>query len=124
MAPRQNLHLNRSGIPSLDALRRRFGRPRRERRFAPLEELILTVLSQHTNDGNRDRAFASLVATFPTWDRVTRAPARAVERAIRTGGLGRTNSRVLQAILPLRRGPGWTLAARRILHILRGEVGG
>src|SRR5437867_2559994 len=99
MAPRQDLNDRRSVVPSLDALLRRFGRPRRERRFSPLEELILTVLSQNTNDGNRNRAFASLVATFPGWDLVARAPVRAVERAIRTGGLARTKSRVIQAIL-------------------------
>jgi endonuclease-3 len=99
MSPRQDLHHRLSINRSLDAIRRRFGRPRRERRFTPLEELILTVLSQNTNDGNRDRAFASLVAAYPTWDRVARAPVRAVERAIRTGGLARTKSRVIQALL-------------------------
>lgn len=134
MAPRHGLHDKRSVIPSLDALRRRFGRPRRERRFAPLEELILTVLSQHTSDGNRDRAFASLVATFPTWDRVARAPARSVERAIRTGGLARTKGRVIQAILrrieaerrgfdlgflaeiPLQEARDWLLSFRGVGH--------
>jgi endonuclease-3 len=99
MTPRKALHHKRAVIPALDALRRRFGRPRRTRRFAPLEELILTVLSQNTNDGNRDRAFASLVAAFPAWGLVARAPVRTVERAIRTGGLARTKSRVIQAIL-------------------------
>jgi endonuclease-3 len=99
MAPRKDVHHKRPVAPALDALRRRFGRPRRTRRFAPLEELILTVLSQNTNDGNRDRAFASLRAAFPSWELVARAPARAVERAIRTGGLARTKSRVIQAIL-------------------------
>lgn len=57
------------------------------------------MLSQNTNDGNRDRAYASLVAAFPSWGLVARAPVRAVERAIRTGGLARTKSRVIQAIL-------------------------
>jgi endonuclease-3 len=99
MAPRKDLHHKRPVVPALDALRRRFGRPRRTRRFAPLEELILTVLSQNTNDGNRDRAFASLVAAFPSWELAARAPVRAVERAIRTGGLARIKSRVIQSIL-------------------------
>lgn len=85
--------------PALDALKRKFGRPRRERRFTPLEELILTVLSQNTNDANRDRAYASLRARFPTWSLAARAPARAIETAIRTGGLARTKSRVIRAIL-------------------------
>jgi endonuclease-3 len=85
--------------PALDALRRRFGRPRRDRRFSPLEELVLTVLSQSTNDGNRDRAYASLRARFPTWSLAARAPARAIERAIRKGGLARTKSRVIRDLL-------------------------
>ena len=41
----------------LDLLEKAFGRPRLGRRHAPLDELILTVLSQHTSDVNRDRAY-------------------------------------------------------------------
>jgi endonuclease-3 len=99
MAPRRSRHHRRSIIAALDALLRRFGRPRRERRFEPLEELILTVLSQNTNDTNRDRAYASLIARFPVWEEAARAPARAIERAIKTGGLASTKSRVIRALL-------------------------
>ncbi|HYV85179.1 MAG TPA: endonuclease III [Patescibacteria group bacterium] len=84
---------------ALDALERRFGRPRRDRKFGPLEELVLTVLSQNTNDTNRDRAYASLTARFPAWHLAARAPVRAIESAIRTGGLARTKSRVIRALL-------------------------
>ena len=39
----------------------------------PLTELIVTVLSQNTNDRNRDRAFESLKRKFPTWQRMAEA---------------------------------------------------
>ena len=84
---------------ALDRLERMFGRPRPERSFPPLDELILTVLSQNTNDGNRDRAYRSLRRRFPTWSKVLAADRGAVESAIRVGGLARTKSRVIQEIL-------------------------
>jgi endonuclease-3 len=65
----------------------------------PLEELILTVLSQHTSDVNADRAFASLRAAFPTWDALVAAPPEAVADAIRSGGLANTKAPRIQAIL-------------------------
>lgn len=83
----------------LDSLAREFGRPRPGRRRAPLDELILTVLSQHTSDLNRDRAFAALRRRYPAWDGVLRARRADVEDAIRSGGLARTKSRVIQDIL-------------------------
>ncbi|MEO8423152.1 MAG: endonuclease III, partial [Actinomycetota bacterium] len=58
----------------LNRLRKRFGELEPPRRADPLDELILTVLSQHTSDLNAERAFASLRAAFPTWDDVVRAP--------------------------------------------------
>ena len=83
----------------LDLLERRFGRPRLGRRYRPLDELILTILSQNTNDLNRDRAYASLRAAFPKWESVASARRDRVEAAIRIGGLARTKSRVIQDVL-------------------------
>jgi endonuclease III len=88
-----------SAAPHLALLARTFGRPRPGRRDAPLDELILTVLSQHTSDVNRDRAYAALRRRFPGWRDVLRARRAEVERAIRAGGLARTKSRVIQDIL-------------------------
>jgi endonuclease-3 len=83
----------------LDRLETQFGRPRHGRRLPPLDELVLTILSQHTNDGNRDRAYASLRRRFPDWEDVLRAPPSDLEEAIRVGGLARTKSRVIQNVL-------------------------
>lgn len=60
---------------------------------------MLTVLSQHTSDVNAERAFESLRTAFPTWERVVRAPTRAVADAVRSGGLADTKAPRIQAIL-------------------------
>ena len=83
----------------LGRLRKRFGDLLPPRRSDPLEELILTVLSQHTSDVNAERSFRSLRAAFPSWEDVVAAPARAVADAIRSGGLADTKAPRMQAIL-------------------------
>jgi endonuclease-3 len=82
-----------------DRLRLVYGRP-----FAPphgqgLDELILTVLSQSTNDRNRDVAFLALRRDFEDWAAVRDAPNAEVERAIRPGGISKVKSARIQAIL-------------------------
>ena len=66
---------------------------------APLDELVLTVLSQNTNDRNRDVAYARLRERFDSWDAVRDAPQEEVEDAIRPGGLAPTKSVRIQEIL-------------------------
>jgi endonuclease-3 len=80
-------------------LERRFGDLVPPRASDPLDELILTVLSQHTSDVNADRAFASLRAAYPTWASVVAAPEAALADAIRSGGLANTKAPRIQAIL-------------------------
>jgi endonuclease-3 len=80
-------------------LERHFGELLPPRRSDPLDELILTVLSQHTSDVNAERAFESLRRTFSTWDDVVGARAEDVADAIRTGGLANTKAPRIQAIL-------------------------
>lgn len=73
-------------------------RPTAEAR-PPLDELILTVLSQNTSDLNRDRAWASLRAAFPRWEDVLAARLPALQRAIAPGGLAATKAPRIKAIL-------------------------
>ena len=80
-------------------LERRFGPLDPPRRLDPLEELILTVLSQNTSDVNRDRAYASLTSRFRTWKEVVDADPQDVADAIRPGGLANTKAPRIQAIL-------------------------
>ena len=84
---------------ALNALEKRYGRPRLGRRLPPLDELILTILSQNTNDRNRDRAYESLRRRFPTWEAVASARRVAIEQAIRPGGLARTKARSIREVL-------------------------
>jgi endonuclease-3 len=91
--------LGRRVRAGLDRLEAAFGRPRLGRRYRPLDELVLTVLSQNTNDRNRDRAFAALRRRYADWDAVLAAAPDDVEATIRVGGLARTKARVIREIL-------------------------
>lgn len=75
-----------------------YGRAERAR-YAPLDELVLTILSQNTNDANRDLAYARLRERLPTWEDVRAAPRRRVESAIRPAGLGKQKARAIQEFL-------------------------
>src|SRR3954454_7118252 len=83
-----------------DRLRELYGRPAAPPHGRGLDELILTVLSQSTNDRNRDVAFLRLRERFASWDEVRDAPRQAVEDAIQPGGLHRQKSTRIQEILP------------------------
>lgn len=100
-------------------LRRAYGPPPAPRRLPPLDELVLTILSQNTNDTNRDRAYADLRAQLPAWEDVAAAPLPVIERAIRSGGLAPTKAPRIRAVLRALRDRGIALddrALRRIRH--------
>jgi endonuclease-3 len=82
-----------------DRLREAYGKPVEHAHRAPVDELILTVLSQNTNDRNRDVAYARLTARFDSWDAVRDADTIDVEDAIRPGGLAPTKAVRIQEIL-------------------------
>jgi endonuclease-3 len=91
-----------------DRLCARYGRPRRSaHRTEPLENLVLTILSQNTTDANRDRAFAALMERFPTIPLLAEGSPRDVEAAIRVGGLaGAKTKAILSALARIRRERG------------------
>ena len=82
-----------------DRLREAYGIPGQRPHGRPVDELVLTVLSQSTNDRNRDVAFAGLRDRFPSWEEVRAAPVDEIEEAIRPGGLAPTKSRRIKEIL-------------------------
>jgi endonuclease-3 len=82
-----------------DRLRELYGIPTAPPHHCPLDELILTVLSQNTNDRNRDVAFLALRGRFASWQEVRDAPRQAVEDAIRPGGIAKVKSARIQQIL-------------------------
>jgi endonuclease-3 len=74
-------------------------------RFVPkpvlpaLDEVVATVLSQHTSDINSGRAFARLKEIFPSWEQVADAPAEDLADAIRCGGIADQKARRIKQIL-------------------------
>jgi len=65
----------------------------------PLSELILTILSQHTSDLNRDRAFETMRTRFSTWEEVRDAPTYELADAIKSGGLANIKAPRIQQVL-------------------------
>jgi endonuclease-3 len=92
-----------------DRLRLVYGRPQAPPHRRPLDELILTVLSQSTSDRNRDVAFLRLRERFAAvdadtplateWAAVRDSPVEEVEAAIRPGGISKVKSERIQAML-------------------------
>ena len=76
-----------------------YGVPLAEPHGDPIAELVLTVLSQSTNDRNRDVAYLTLRERFPRWDDVLSAPVDQVEEAIRPGGISKVKSARIKSIL-------------------------
>ena len=80
-------------------MRKRFGALDPPRRSDPMEELILTVLSQNTSDTNSGRAFAAMRARWATWEELAAADPHELAAAIRPGGLSNVKAPRILAIL-------------------------
>ncbi|MBX3002629.1 MAG: endonuclease III [Anaerolineales bacterium] len=76
-----------------------FGEPEWRTPLPALHELVSTILSQNTNDVNRDVAFFALTSTFPTWEAVRDAPVEAIIEAIRPAGLANQKGPRIKAVL-------------------------
>jgi len=64
-----------------------------------IDEVVATVLSQHTSDINSGRAFDQLRAAFPTWEEVRDASVAAIAMVIQSGGLAQMKAPRIKAIL-------------------------
>ena len=82
-----------------ERLRAMYGIPVMEPHGDPVGELVLTVLSQSTNDRNRDVAFLRLRERFEAWEAVRDAPVEEIEEAIRPGGISKVKSVRIKAML-------------------------
>lgn len=82
-----------------DRLLQAFGMPDWHNPQPALDELVNTILSQNTNDVNRDVAYNRLRAQFPTWEAVRDADPQAVIEAVRPAGLGNQKGPRIQAVL-------------------------
>jgi endonuclease-3 len=76
-----------------------YGFPQWRNPLPPIDELVSTILSQNTNDTNRDRAFQALKNRFPTWEEVRDADAPLVIETIRPAGLANQKGPRIQNIL-------------------------
>jgi endonuclease III len=76
-----------------------YGQPTWRDTKPPVEELVSTILSQNTNDLNRDRAYILLRQAFPTWEAVRNAETALVVAAIRPAGLANQKGPRIQRVL-------------------------
>ena len=70
-----------------------------EPRFDPIEELVFTILSQHTSDLNAFKAYDKLIEAFGSWDSIMEGDPEDIARAIRIGGLSTIKAPRIQAVL-------------------------
>ena len=78
-----------------------------EPRYNPAEELVYTILSQHTSDINSERAFLNLMREFGTLEAIADASTDEIEEAIKSGGLAKQKS----------------VRIKQVLNIVRSDVG-
>ena len=84
-----------------------YGRQEWVPRYNPAEELVYTILSQHTSDINSERAFLNLMSVFGTLGAIADAPEDEIEAAIRSGGLAKQKS----------------VRIKQVLNIVRDDIG-
>jgi len=82
-----------------DLLDAAYGEVKWERHNPPLDELVLTILSQNTTAANCRAAFDRLRVKFPAWEQVARAGVSEIAEAIRPGGLAEIKAPRINAIL-------------------------
>jgi endonuclease-3 len=76
-----------------------YGKPAWRPHMDPVSELVSTILSQNTNDVNRDVAFGRLRERLPTWEEVRDADVQVVVEAIRPAGLANQKGPRIQEAL-------------------------
>ena len=76
-----------------------YGEPIWRNPLPAIDELVSTILSQNTNDLNRDRAFNALRARFGTWEEVRDADPVDVVNTIRPAGLANQKGPRIQQVL-------------------------
>jgi len=88
----------KTALWAFERMRERYGAVPRTP-HPPVESLILTILSQNTNDVNRDRAYGSLMDRFGTMTAVRDATTDDVADAIQIGGLHKQKADRIQRVL-------------------------
>ena len=95
------MDLTRQALKIHALLLKFYGNPTWRNPLPAVDELVSTILSQNTNDTNRDRAFNALQASFPSWEAVRDAPVEAIVATIRPAGLANQKGPRIQNVLRL-----------------------
>lgn len=91
--------LKKRAIAVHEKLLQAFGEPIWRNPLPAIDELVSTILSQNTNDVNRDRGFNALRAKLPTWEQVRDADPEVVIDAIKVAGLANQKGPRIQQVL-------------------------
>ena len=83
----------------MNLLRREYGVPSREKREEPLESLIQVILSQNTNDKNRDRAYSELMKKFSGPKEIMESGVDEISDVISVAGLHNTKAERIKGAL-------------------------
>lgn len=83
----------------LEQLTREYGPFEEPRKLLPTDELVFTILSQHTSDINSGRAYNSLMNHFGTLEKVAAAPVSEIESTIQRGGLAKIKAPRIKSVL-------------------------
>lgn len=92
-------NINQLALQIHKTLLEAFGEPIWRNPLPAIDELVSTILSQNTNDVNRDRAFDALRLKFPTWESVRDAKEKDVIAAIKPAGLANQKGPRIQQVL-------------------------
>lgn len=76
-----------------------FGHPDWRNPLPPVDELVCTILSQNTNDRNRDVAFNALKKRFPDWNELIEASEEEIIDVIRIAGLANQKGPRIKEVL-------------------------
>lgn len=76
-----------------------FGEPDWHEPLEAVDELVCTILSQNTNDINRDIAFRALKSRYNSWQEVMDADSAELQYVIRVAGLAQQKGPNIQAAL-------------------------
>jgi endonuclease III len=91
--------LQRRALRVHEKLLEAYGEPTWRNPLPPIDELVSTILSQNTNDVNRDRAFTALQRRFPSWEAVRDASQKDIIETIRVAGLANQKGPRIQNVL-------------------------
>ncbi len=84
---------------AVDLMTKEYGPFRQERRLDPADEMVFTILSQHTSDINSSRAYGRLMKRFGTLEAVAKGDIENIEGAIAPGGLAKIKAPRIKKVL-------------------------